>query len=152
MNDRSSKKAGGGSPTLNMHRRQFLKCSALAGGALAASGAIPSLMNREISAQSVEKKSSAYTHLVPENQLYTVCQQCNTNCGIKVKIVDGRVEKIDGSPFNPWTLSPHLAYKTSMTDAARVEGAICPKGQAGIQTLYDPYRIVKVLEAGRQAR
>ena len=62
------------------------------------------------------------------------------------------MEKIDGSPFNPWTLSPHLAYKTTMTDAARVEGAICPKGQAGIQTLYDPYRIVKVLKRDGEAR
>ena len=146
MNDRSAKKAGGGSLTLNMHRRQFLKCSALAGGALAASGVIPNLMNQGVTAQTADKNPSAYVHLKPENQLYTVCQQCNTNCGIKVKIVDGRVEKIDGSPFNPWTLSPHLAYKTTMTDAARVEGAICPKGQAGIQTLYDPYRIVKVLK------
>lgn len=151
MNDRSEKHAGGGTPNPGMHRRQFLKCSALAGGALAASGAIPHLMSQESAAQSAGKKSSDYVHLKPENQLYSVCQQCNTNCGIKVKVVDGRIEKIDGSPFNPWTLSPHLAYKTSMSDAARLEGAICPKGQAGIQTLYDPYRIVKVLKrAGKR--
>ena len=32
-----------------------------------------------------------------------------------------------------------------------MEGSLCPKGQAGIQTLYDPYRIVKVLKrAGKR--
>ncbi len=29
---------------------------------------------------------------------------------------------------------------------AKVDGALCPKGQAGIQTAYDPYRIRKVLK------
>ena len=93
----------------------------------------------------------AYVHYLPENQIYSACQQCNTQCGIKVKIVDGMVAKIDGNPYSPWTLTPHIDYKTPIAEAATVEGAICPKGQAGIQTLYDPYRIVKVLETGRQA-
>jgi tetrathionate reductase subunit A len=31
-------------------------------------------------------------------------------------------------------------------EAATVDGAICPKGQAGLQTAYDPYRIRKVLK------
>ncbi len=83
---------------------------------------------------------------MPENQLYSVCQQCNTNCGIKVKIKDGRVAKIEGNPFSPWTMTPHIPYTTSLADAASVEGALCPKGYAGIQTLYDPYRIKKVLK------
>ena len=29
---------------------------------------------------------------------------------------------------------------------AKVEGGICPKGQAGLQTAYDPYRIINVLK------
>lgn len=33
-----------------------------------------------------------------------------------------------------------------MKDVATVEGALCPKGQAGLQTAYDPYRIVSVLK------
>lgn len=38
-----------------------------------------------------------------------------------------------------------------MFDAARVDGALCPKGQAGVQTLYDPYRLRKVLKrAGKR--
>ncbi len=92
-----------------------------------------------------------YIQRLPENQIYSVCQQCNTNCGIKVKFVDGLVAKIDGNPYSPWTLTPNISYATPINEAATVEGALCPKGQAGIQTLYDPYRIVKVLKrAGKR--
>lgn len=36
-------------------------------------------------------------------------------------------------------------------EVAKIDTAICPKGQAGIQTLYDPYRITKVLKrAGKR--
>ncbi|RPJ22121.1 MAG: molybdopterin oxidoreductase, partial [Desulfobacteraceae bacterium] len=128
-------------------RRGFLKCSALLGGSLAAAG----LLSRFAVADEKADWASldvgdAYTHHLPENQIYSVCQQCNTNCGIKVKIVDGLVAKIDGNPYSPWTLTPHLPYETPLTDAATVEGSLCPKGQAGIQALYDPYRLVKVLK------
>jgi len=138
-----------------MDRRYFLKCTAFLGGSLlaghylarfaqAAGGGVDwSTLDLPI--------GDAYVHHLPENQIYSVCQQCNTNCGIKVKLVDGLVAKIDGNPYSPWTLTPHIPYKTPITEAATIEGAICPKGQAGIQALYDPYRLVKVLKrAGKR--
>ncbi len=142
-------KANGSAPgPVELDRRKFLKCTALAGG-LAASGALA--LHQAFSGDAQAAEGGAYVHANPENQLYSVCQQCNTNCGIKVKIVDGKAAKIDGNPFNPWTLNPHIPYKTPLDKAATVEGALCPKGQAGIQTQYDPYRIVKVLKrAGKR--
>jgi len=44
--------------------------------------------------------NNAYVQYLPENQIYSVCQNCNTNCGVKVKILDGRVAKIDGNPYS----------------------------------------------------
>ncbi|MBI5523632.1 MAG: molybdopterin-dependent oxidoreductase [Desulfarculus sp.] len=133
--------------SLGLDRRDFIKCTALAGGALALGGALPSLLQMGASpAQAQPPLPGAYLHHLAENQIFTVCQQCNTNCGIKVKLVNGQVAKIDGSPYNPFTLTPHIDYKTPIGEAALIEGALCPKGQAGIQTLYDPYRIVKVLK------
>lgn len=82
----------------------------------------------------------------PENILYSVCMNCNTGCGIKCKIQNGVLTKIDGSAYNPWAFFPHLPMKTSLAEAARIDGALCPKGQACIQTAYDPYRIRKVLK------
>ncbi|MEW6668627.1 MAG: molybdopterin-dependent oxidoreductase [Thermodesulfobacteriota bacterium] len=135
-----------------MDRRGFLKCSALLGGSLAAAAYLSRFAeangNTYGDALGV---GDAYRHHLPENQIYSVCQQCNTNCGIKVKIADGMVAKIDGNPYSPWTLTPHLPYETPVAETATVEGAICPKGQAGIQALYDPYRVVKVLKrAGKR--
>jgi anaerobic selenocysteine-containing dehydrogenase len=96
-------------------------------------------------------REQGYPLANPENIIYSVCQQCNTNCGIKVKIVNGVISKVDGNPFNPFTLNPHLPYATPIKDAATIDGAVCPKAHAGIQTTYDPYRIVKVLKrAGKR--
>ena len=120
-------------------RRGFLKCSALLGGSLTAA----TFLSRFAEATAKTDwggldVGDAYVHHLPENQIYSVCQQCNTNCGIKVKLVDGLVAKIDGNPYSPWTLTPHIPYKTPIAEAALIEGAICPKGHAGIQALYDP--------------
>ncbi|MEW6263320.1 MAG: molybdopterin-dependent oxidoreductase [Thermodesulfobacteriota bacterium] len=141
-----------GQAAFEMDRRRFLKCSALLGGSVAAAQLGLTLWDEFGSpALAAWPDAGAYTHHHPEAQIYSVCQQCNTNCGIKVKMQDGLVAKIDGNPYSPWTLTPHLAYDTPLTEAAKVEGAICPKGQAGIQALYDPFRLVKVLKrAGKR--
>jgi anaerobic selenocysteine-containing dehydrogenase/Ni/Fe-hydrogenase subunit HybB-like protein len=87
----------------------------------------------------------------PDHILYSACLQCNTGCGIKCKLEEGVLTKIDGNPYNPWTLLPHLDFATHPDQAALVDGSICPKGQAGLQTAYDPYRLRKVLKrAGKR--
>jgi tetrathionate reductase subunit A len=132
----------------DMSRRTFLKSSALLGGSLAASSALMSLTEAlgTSTAFADELMGNDYAHHLPENQLYSVCQQCNSNCGMKVKLIDGMVAKMDGNPYSPWTMTPHIPYDTPLGEAAIIDGSLCPKGQAGIQALYDPYRIVKVLK------
>ncbi len=137
-------------------RRQFL-----AGGALLGTG----LIGRSLeAAQDIggargadsavlknRRPDTPYTLAQVENTLYSACLQCNTGCGIKCKVQDGVVTRIDGNPYNPWTLLPHLRYATHPDDAVPVDGAICPKGQAGLQTAYDPHRLRKVLKrAGKR--
>lgn len=82
----------------------------------------------------------------PENMIYSVCLNCNTGCGIKVKIQNNIGVKIDGNPYNPFNLVPHISMSSNISEAAEIDAPLCPKGQAGIQTAYDPYRIVKVLK------
>ena len=132
--------AAGAGPT----RTQFLGQAGIAGGALLASQANIAL--RFLDEPGGPLGDVPYTLARPENILYSVCQQCNTQCGIKAKIVDGVVVKIDGSPFSPWTMHPALPYETPLAQAAPVDGWVCPKGQAGIQAAYDPYRLRKVLK------
>ncbi len=137
----------------DLSRREFIKCTALLGGSLAASGFLWQYLDEEAGspAYADDLMGKDYTLHLPENQIYSVCQQCNTNCGMKIKIKDGQVAKIDGNPYSPWTLTPHIPYSTPLAEAATIDGSLCPKGQAGVQTLYDPYRIVKVLKrAGKR--
>ncbi|NIN51942.1 MAG: molybdopterin-dependent oxidoreductase [Nitrososphaeria archaeon] len=72
---------------------------------------------------------------------YSVCLQCHSACGIRCKVVDGRLVKIDGNPYHPNTLEPHIPYDTDPVEALNYVGTACAKGQAGIETLYDPYRV-----------
>lgn len=127
----------------NISRRDFLKLTGVTGAAAAFLGSLPQGQKAIAKAMSTSETSF---EAQAENQLYTVCLQCNTGCGIKVKLLDGLAAKIDGNPYSPWTLWPHPAYETPIKDMATLEGGICPKGQAGIQTTYDPYRIVSVLK------
>ncbi|MBI3913012.1 MAG: molybdopterin oxidoreductase, partial [Chloroflexi bacterium] len=136
-----------------MTRRDFIKVSAFLGG----SALFASQMNLawDVIAPRGNVAAAAgeqdYPLANPANIIYSVCQQCNTNCGIKVKLVNGVISKVDGNPFNPFTLNPHLPYATPIKDAATIDGAVCPKAHAGIQTTYDPYRITKVLKrAGKR--
>ncbi len=125
-------------------RREFLKVSAVTGGAAALLGNLPQARS------AIQKVMAAgegnFYESKPENQIYSVCLQCNTGCAIKVKLLDGLAAKIDGNPYSPWTLWPHPDYETPVKDMATMEGGICPKGQAGLQTAYDPYRITSVLK------
>ena len=97
------------------------------------------------------RPDAPYTLAMADHHILSSCLQCNTGCGIRAKIQDGVVTQIDGNPYNPFTLVPHLAYATAIDDAAPIDGSLCPKGQSGLQTAYDPYRIRKVLKrAGKR--
>ena len=135
-----------------LSRRDFLQKTALAGcAALAASQLdFAQMLIARVEAGELTA-AEAYELMKAENTLYTVCLNCNTGCGIKVKVLDGVAVKIDGNPYNPFTLTPHLPMKEDLGYAAKLDSGICPKGQAGHQGAYDPYRISRVLKrAGKR--
>lgn len=129
----------------DVSRRELLRfggCSAAGATLLAAPG-------NDVAASS-ERDDAAYPLDNPENQIYSACLQCNTGCGIKVKVQDGVVVKIDGNPYDPFNLVPSLPMSTAIEQTARIDAPLCPKGQAGLQSHYDPYRIRKVLKRAGQ--
>lgn len=137
-----------------LSRRDFLKLVGLGGGATALLGSNP-----QFTKILAHRGEHHYPLADAENILYSVCQQCNTQCGIKVKILrearadfnTGVAVKIEGNPYSPWNLVPHLDYTTPVSELATTDGLLCPRGQAGLLTAYDPYRLVKVLKrAGKR--
>ncbi len=59
-----------------------------------------------------------------DREVYTMCEMCVWRCGVIAKVKDGKVVKLDGNPNHPHS-----------------RGMLCPRGQAGIATLYDPDRL-----------
>jgi anaerobic selenocysteine-containing dehydrogenase len=78
---------------------------------------------------------------------------CHSRCGIRAKVKEGILVKLDGNPYHPnnrdvdeSNAPDRLPYNTSPQDALNHLGRLCLKGQSGIQTVYDPYRIQKPLK------
>lgn len=127
-------------------RRDVFKTSAFLGGSALAAAWLPWLLDGGGNAAREIKPTREYELARPESIIYTACLQCQVRCNLKVKSYNGTVVKIDGSPYSAKQLLPNVPYDTSLKEAALLDGKICAKGQAGIQTLYDPYRIRKVLK------
>ncbi|OHD67964.1 MAG: molybdopterin oxidoreductase [Spirochaetes bacterium RBG_16_49_21] len=129
-------------------RRSFVKgaTGTLLGGGIAALAGIPGCGGGDNAVLKSSRPDSPSVLNNPENIIYTACLNCNTGCGIKVKIQNNVGVKIDGNPYNPFNLVPNIPMSSSLDEAAAIDAPLCPKGQAGVQTVYDPYRIMKVLK------
>ncbi|KAA0258164.1 molybdopterin oxidoreductase [Deferribacter autotrophicus] len=135
---------------IEVNRRGFLKSSAFLGGSVMLMSQL-GCVQKKLDEMSKKGELSKYVLAKPEHVIYSVCLQCHTACNIKCKVYDGVLHKIDGNPYSAQNMYENLPYNTPVDVAARIDGKICPKGQAGVQTLYDPYRIVKVLKrAGKR--
>jgi anaerobic selenocysteine-containing dehydrogenase len=107
-----------------MDRRDFLKMIGLGGlGAVVGAGA-------GLSAKPPTAKLIPYV-IPPEdvvpgvaNYYASLCAECSAGCGIHVKVQESRVKKIEGNPEHPVS-----------------NGKLCARGQAGMQSLYNPDRI-----------
>ncbi len=102
-----------------MDRRDFLKILGGSGAAAALSGC----------AQPVEK---ILPYVIPDEDIVpgvaswyaTVCRECPAGCGMLVRTREGRAVKVEGNPAHPVNA-----------------GALCGRGQASLQGLYNPDRI-----------
>ncbi len=96
-------------------RRNFLRM-----GASAAAGAGMGLRSFTASAAVPHSKEKWEGGTV----ITSTCNMCVNRCGIRCRVENGVLEKIDGDPRNPLS-----------------RGGTCAKGQAGIMSVYDPDRI-----------
>lgn len=133
------------SSTISITRRDFFKTTALLGGTVIGATAFKK------SSSGFGREKVHYPLNDSENIIYSTCLNCRTDCPIKVKIENGVVVKIDGNPYSIQNLNTPIPTSTDIDVAAKIDAGLCPKGQSGMQVLYDPYRIVKVLKrAGKR--
>ncbi len=127
---------------MNLTRREFMRAAAILGGTACFSGChlfetegeVPPYIMGAAASDPLETTTGI-------ESVYSICRMCEGNCGIRARIREGAVVKLDGNPYHPNSMEPHIPYNTSTDDAISYKGSLCVKGQAGIQTLYDPYRI-----------
>ncbi|MBW2038939.1 MAG: molybdopterin-dependent oxidoreductase [Deltaproteobacteria bacterium] len=132
---------------MDITRREFIKTVSLLGGAVIIGGCelfspreeIPPYIYGGGFADPIETVTGIDT-------IYSVCAMCEGNCGIRARIKDGWLVKIDGNPYHPNSREPHLPFQTDSKEAIKVAGSTCVKGQSGIQTLYNPYRVKEPLK------
>lgn len=107
-----------------LSRRDFLKL----GGLTAASAATLAAMKNFISARAGAQVKTA----AEENVVASTCHLCSAGCGILVRVADGKAVKLEGNPMHPVN-----------------QGALCPKGQAAPELLYNPDRLTSPLKRDR---
>ena len=128
---------------MNISRRTFLKSSAVLGGAAVGLPALISASKESTPDMALENKGLSDPVEGKDNVeiKYSVCLMCHSACGIRAKIKDGVLIKIDGNPYHPNCMEPHIPFDTDPAEAIKYVGSVCVKGQAGIKELYDPLRI-----------
>ena len=106
-------------------RRQFLQLAAVTIGTAATTGTLRTLLSQTEQEESADGVllTSAFDKIVPG-----VCLLCPSGCGVLSRVADGRLVKLEGSPMHPINL-----------------GALCPKGQAAPELLYNPDRLTTPL-------
>ena len=120
--------------TDGMNRRRFLKILGVTGGGAAA------LSGCGIGPEPTQK---LIPYLVaPDDQIpgvatwyATTCRECAAGCGLRARVREGRVVKLEGNPDSPIN-----------------RGRLCARGQAGLQGLYNPDRITSPQVRGASGR
>mgnify|MGYP000971199678 CR=1 FL=1 len=107
-----------------LSRRDVLKL----GGVAAGSAATLAAMKNFISARAGSQIQTA----VEENVVASTCHLCSAGCGVLVRVADGKVVKLEGNPMHPVN-----------------QGALCPKGQAAPELLYNPDRLTSPMKRDR---
>jgi anaerobic selenocysteine-containing dehydrogenase len=104
----------------HLNRRQFLQMGAASVSAATIMAGMQSLLSPRAS---IDTATMLQTNL-EEKIVPGVCLLCPSGCGILTRVADGRAVKLEGNPMHPINV-----------------GALCPKGQAAPELLYNPDRL-----------
>lgn len=138
---------------MNFTRRKFLQGATVLGATMVAaplafadtkSTGIPSWKQGSPATDTLDTDPSV-------SFVHSVCLGCRSDCNLRGKVKDGVVIKLDGNPYSQMTLDKPIPYSTDPQEARKVAGKLCPRGQAGLQLMYDPLRVQQPLKrAGKR--
>lgn len=139
-------------------RRDFLRLAA----ALAATGSVTSCISPPSAppppppAEQPSFTPALFTGQAPDlvesapgvNLVYSVCLGCRSDCGLKARSENGVLAKIGGNPYCPNNAEADeiVPYSTDPNDVRGRYGRMCAKGQAGVEILYNPFRVRQPLK------
>lgn len=113
--------------TTKVSRRDFIKLGSATIGAFAIGQMLP--ISLAEAAKQAGMLDADYTGTIT-----TMCEMCVWRCGVRAKIVEGRVVKLDGNPDHPHS-----------------RGKLCTRGQSGLMNTYDPDRVLTpLIRAGKR--
>lgn len=111
-------------------RREFLKFSSATGVGAISSNLLFDGIFRKLEAADRETKKGEW--------IYTCCNMCGGQSGIKVYVYDGVVRKIEPNDYNPnGVCNISSDFWKEKSRGARM----CPKGNSAVKSLYDPDRL-----------
>ncbi|MHB1308736.1 MAG: molybdopterin-dependent oxidoreductase, partial [Limisphaerales bacterium] len=130
-------------PNQGINRRSFLKWTST----LAAGTAFAGAFFRVNEARAADFGNPILVENDPGVDIkYSVCQGCHGRCGLKAKVVDGILVKVEGNPYHPCNLEEYLPFATDPATVRTAAGRMCAKGLGGMQSLYDPHRMKQPLK------
>jgi tetrathionate reductase subunit A len=135
----------------SVNRRTFLKVSGVLASA-AVAGPVFTKSKAAAATEVVTGENLPDSIETADDIIYSTCQMCHSRCGVRAKVKEGILVKIDGNPYHPNNRdvdegnvvpgdADRLPYDTLPSAAVNHLGRMCLKGQSGIQTVYDPLRI-----------
>ncbi len=108
-------------PKTEISRLGFLKLGGAAASAFAVGQFIPPPVARAArQSGALDDNGSGY--------ITTLCEMCVWRCGVRAKVVEERVVKLEGNPEHPHS-----------------KGKLCARGQSGLMNTYDPDRVLTPL-------
>ncbi len=109
---------------VEVSRRKFLQgtvaMSVVGGSALS----VTNLFGNEHESHGVAKSVTTKTGTGKATEVATLCEMCVNKCAAVARVEDGVVTKLNPNPLFP-----------------KSKNMLCPRGNAGIQALYDPDRL-----------
>jgi thiosulfate reductase/polysulfide reductase chain A len=131
----------------NVSRRRFLKTLAAVSGGAAGVAVTNATAGVVRGAEGPAPGPAALDQRYGRNAgawIASCCNACGGQCGIMAHVIEGKVVKIEPNPWNPNNYSNISTDFFADYDPAigvRQGAAICPKGNAGTFSLYDPDRV-----------